>query len=93
MLWTEYLELWPAEKYVYFEALRTSILERGAIKGQDHQYGPEGIPLFEDGTIASFSFRAWGDLLSAIYNTKIEERKWDYMDFYYIYLPEDERIK
>lgn len=93
MFWEEYIEGCDQQVRLYYEALREAILERGAITGEYHQGGEDGTPLFSDGKIASFSFRGWGDFLSAVYNTEIEERKWNYMDFYYIYLPEDERIK
>jgi hypothetical protein len=92
MFWNEYLELFTPDCHGHMEALREAILQKGAFTGEAHQNDAEGTPLFSDGSIAAFSFRAWGDLLSAIFNTKIGEKKWDYMDFYYIYLPEDERL-
>ena len=39
-------------------------------------------PVFDDGTVGSFSFRAWGDLMAAIWNTEENTNKYSYMDFY-----------
>lgn len=93
MLWEDYIEGLPEDKLPYYNALRASILKNGAISGDDHQRAEYGTPLFSDGTIASFSFRGWGDLLASIFNSKINEKKWQYMDFYYTYLPDDPRLQ
>lgn len=66
------------EQYIY--ALRAYILENKVwIGGDQHQY--EGVPLFEDGTIALLSYRAWGDLMAAVWSTELN-RDFNYMDFY-----------
>jgi hypothetical protein len=41
----------------------------------------EGVPVFEDETISTFSYRAWGDLLSAIWSEE-ENKDYNYMAFY-----------
>lgn len=67
------------------EALRASIVDgRVWEDGGWHQneWGEESVPMFDDGTVATFSFRAWGDLLAAVW-TKQLGRQFCYMDFYY----------
>jgi hypothetical protein len=39
-------------------------------------------PVFDDGTVGGFSFRAWGDLLAAVWNTAEGTTKYSYMSFY-----------
>jgi len=82
MRWADYVDYWDDEDLVYAQALRRAIVER-SIKstGSDHQTGSELVPVFDDGTYASFTFRAWGDLLAAIWSDE-EGRDYNYMDFY-----------
>lgn len=84
--WTDYLELVcgdDASLHAYAEALRAEIVERRLWEdGGWHQCDDEGVPQFEDGTVASFSFRAWGDLLAAVWTEQLG-RQYCYMDFYY----------
>ena len=56
--------------------------QRGIVKhiGDDD----EGTPLFSDGTIGLFSFRAWGDLMAAI-SQSVDGKPRSYMSWYYIY--------
>jgi hypothetical protein len=64
----------------HFRVLRKAIIEHGIRRGGDwHQ--EEGVPLFSDGTVAQFSYRAWGDLLAAIWSEEDGE-EYTYMDFY-----------
>ena len=66
----------------YYEALRNAIIVRKLkYTGAQHQDKDDGTPLFEDDTVAHFSFRAWGDLMAAIWNTE-EDGTYSYMDFY-----------
>jgi hypothetical protein len=39
------------------------------------------VPVFDDGAIATFSFRAWGDLMAAIW-ADTDGRRHGYMDYY-----------
>lgn len=90
--WEEYVKHLPHEELVYYEALRAKILTDGLkCGGDDHQ--TDYIPLFSDGKIAGFSFRAWGDLLAAIYNTEENTEKYGYMDFYMSCLIETNKPK
>lgn len=60
--------------------LREQIIKLQIRSGGDwHQ--AEGTPLFEDGTIGSFSYRAWGDLLAATWSEE-DQVGYSYMDFY-----------
>jgi hypothetical protein len=87
MRWADYLMQWP-EFPEYSEALREAIIIRALKQGGDwHQHDEEGVPVFSDGTAATFSYRAWGDLLAAIWSTE-EDKDYGYMDFYM-----DARIK
>jgi hypothetical protein len=82
MRWGEYLGAWEESAYPYIEALRADIIKRGIKEcGPWHQKDPEGAPVFSDGTSATFSYRAWGDLLAAIWSTE-EDRDSHYMEFY-----------
>ncbi len=79
--WHDYADrLWPSS-LVYAEALKRYVIENNIrITGQEHQNGC-GIPLFSDGKVATFSFRAWGDIMAAIWSD-IDDKDYTYMDFY-----------
>jgi hypothetical protein len=79
--WADYLERWKPEAHPYAEALRDSIVN-GRIWEPGDWHQDHGFPLFEDGTTAAFSFRAWGDLLAAVWTEQLG-RQYCYMDFYY----------
>ena len=81
--WKDYIERTPEHEVKYVEAIREAVLEQGLrISGSMQQ--DTHIPLFSDGTIGTFSFRGWGDLMAAIFSEK-EDKDYSYMDFYYIY--------
>jgi hypothetical protein len=85
--WQDYLDNFQPETHPYYEAIRESIIEKKHwINGERHQNGDDGVPLFEDGTIGSFSFRAWGDLMAAI-SESVDHGKHNYMEFYYCMSP------
>lgn len=80
MVWQDYLDYHEKSAHPYLEALRTEIKTNNLqITGEHHQYN-SCAPLFSDGKIAEFSYRAWGDLMAAIYSTK--EKPLDYMEYY-----------
>jgi hypothetical protein len=82
MRWPDFIKRIKEEYRPYYEAIRVSVIENGyRHTGEYHQYGGEGVPVFEDGTIGSFSWRAWGDLMAAIWSTE-EDKDYCYMDFY-----------
>ena len=78
--WDDYIELFHEESRPYIEAIRQSVIEnKMRTTGEEHQYS--AVPLFEDDTVGMFSFRAWGDLMAAIWSTE-EDKDYHYMDFY-----------
>ena len=80
--WEEYMDRMSSEdKYPYYEALR-DIIVKDSIRcgGDEHQ--ARMVPVFDDGTVGRFSYRAWGDLMAAIWNTEEKTRKYCYLDFY-----------
>jgi hypothetical protein len=82
MRWGDYLAAADESIHPYLEALRAEILRLGLHEGGDwHQDSEAGAPLFEDGTWAAFSYRAWGDLLGAVW-AEAEGRDHHYMDHY-----------
>ena len=82
MRWKDYLDIWHPEVHPYLEAIRESVLNNKIrYTGQYHQNGSNGVPLFEDNSVALFSFRGWGDLMAAIWGEE-EDKDYSYMDFY-----------
>jgi len=81
MRWKDYLESWTDKVREYAEATREYIVANGIrTTGSEHQ--DEGWEfLYDDGTVSSFSFRAWGDLMAAIWSEE-ENEDYNYMDFY-----------
>lgn len=82
MRWKDYIETFTDKGKPYAEAIRESVLERGSLMtGDQHQHSANGVPLFDDGKIGEFSYRAWGDIMAAIWSEK-ENKDYSYMDFY-----------
>lgn len=80
--WKDYLEAFQLEVHPYLEAVRESVIEHGIrITGDQHQHSSDGVPKFSDGKYLLLSFRAWGDLMAAIWSEN-EDRDYSYMDFY-----------
>jgi len=80
--WEDYVDDIDPKFLPYYEALRSSVVEKRVRRGGDwHQDSPEGVPLFSDGTVAIFTFRGWGDLMAAVW-TEEDNRRYNYMDFY-----------
>ena len=79
--WKDYVEDLPPECVPYAEALREACVKHNIrITGLQHQNEANGVPVFSAGKIGSFSFRAWGDLMAAIWS-EAENRDYNYMDF------------
>lgn len=82
MRWKDYIKIWNNNSKNYIEAIRKSVVENNIkITGELHQNSYCGVPMFENMKVASFSFRAWGDLMAAIWSTE-ENTDYCYMDFY-----------
>lgn len=80
--WKDYLKNFTPEAHPYLEAVRTAILERQSrMTGERHQYSSDGVPIFSDGKRLELSYRAWGDLMAAVWSEQ-EGKDYTYMDFY-----------
>lgn len=85
--WADYLARWDPAVHAHAEALRAAIVAARIWEAGDwHQSEGCGVPLFDDGTVATFSFRGWGDLLAAVWTEQLG-RQYCYMDFYYASTP------
>ncbi len=61
------------------EALREDVIARGIkMSGPETQSRADGVPVFEDGRVALFTFRAWGDFVAAVWNTGGPDRDTGY---------------
>jgi len=79
--WKDYVEDLRPECIPYAEALREACVKHNIrITGVQHQNDSNGVPVFSDGKIGSFSLRAWGDLMAAIWS-EAENKDYNYMDF------------
>lgn len=80
--WDDYEAAFSESAQPYLEALRKEIINKN-IKycGNDHQELEDGVPVFNDNTVAMYSYRGWGDLMAAIWSTE-ENKDYSYMDFY-----------
>lgn len=82
MRWKDYLAQYVPEVHETLEWLRVAILENEIrCDGYEHQNTTASCPVFEDGTCACYSYRAWGDLMAAIWSTA-ENHDYSYMSFY-----------
>lgn len=82
MRWKDYLEIWKPEVHELLEDLRKAIVESGLkCTGAEHQSGALAVPLFPDGKVATYSYRAWGDLMAAVWSEE-ENKDYSYMSFY-----------
>ena len=80
--WNDHIANIEPKFVAHHEALRRAINAKGLRRGGDwHQRASDGVLVFGDGAIGTFSFRAWGDLMAA---TWVEEdrRGYGYMHFY-----------
>lgn len=81
--WEEYVSDLDDRIKPYVETLKEDILNKEIKEGGDwHQNADDGVPVFEDDTYLTMSYRAWGAMLAAIWNSTLEEPKYHYMDFY-----------
>lgn len=86
--WADYLAEWDPSVHHYAEALRHAVVVGRIWECGDWHQGEHcnGVPVFDDGTAATFSMRAWGDLLAAVWSEQLG-RPFCYMDFYYATAP------
>lgn len=82
MRWADYLEAWRPKAHPILERLRKEIIKNDIrCTGDQHQNGYPSVPLFANGKVATYSFRAWGDLMAAIWSTE-DNKDYSYMSFY-----------
>lgn len=82
MRWEDYKPYYTNYAHEELEQLRSKILENEIrCSGEDHQYNSKSVPLWSDKTVDTYSYRAWGDLMAAIYSTQ-ENKDYCYIDFY-----------
>jgi hypothetical protein len=79
--WEDYVNNWRKKVKPYARGLFDNIVA-GKIRmtGEQNQ-DVDTVPLFEDGTIGEFTWRAWGDLMAAVWS-KVDGKNYSYMDFY-----------
>jgi hypothetical protein len=81
-IWLDFIGQYHAEWHQHLEAIRHSIIEQQVWAGGDwHQYSPNGVPVLSDGHFLALSWRGWGELLAAVWNTKLGQQ-FTYIDFY-----------
>ena len=83
MRWEDYKAAWKEEVHESLEGLRLSIIANQInCTGDEHQHsGYPSVPLFDDGTVATYSYRAWGDLMAAVWSSEYD-KDYSYMSFY-----------
>lgn len=64
---------------VYFEALKEKIITDN-IRNGGFWHQREGCPVFSDGSAATYSLRAWGDLMAAIWSEQ-DQKDYSYTEF------------
>lgn len=80
--WPAYVADYAAEWHPHLEAIRQAILTTNVWAGGDwHQDSAHGVPVLSDGHFVGCSWRGWGGLLAAIWNSELGEH-FTYLDFY-----------
>ena len=82
MRWKDYLDIFKDKAHPDLEILRASIIKNNIkCNGSEHQNGFNAVPVWEDGSCDTYTFRSWGDLMAAVWSTE-ENEDYSYMDFY-----------
>ena len=83
MRWEDYLTKWKPYTHKILERLRSEIIKNNIrCTGDQHQHGNyKSCPVFANGKTATYSYRAWGDLMAAIWSTE-DDQDYSYMTFY-----------
>jgi hypothetical protein len=80
--WEDYKKSYKEEAWLLLEELRRSIIERQIrCTGEQHQNGYKAVPLWSNGKVDTYSYRAWGDLMAAVWSTE-DDKNYNYMTFY-----------
>lgn len=78
--WKDYIKTFDDNVKLYLEAIRKEVIDNN-LKFGGNTHREEMTPLFSDDTIGRFSYRAWGDLMAAIWSEE-ENKDYDYTYFY-----------
>jgi len=83
MRWKDYVESYIKEVRPDLEKLRKSIVKNGIrCTGEEHQHSNyKSVPLWDNGKVDTYSYRAWGDLMAAVWSTE-DNQDYSYMSFY-----------
>jgi len=83
MRWKDYIENFTDDGKLMVEHLREKIIENMVrCTGDQHQHsGYKSVPLFSNGKVATYSYRAWGDLMAAVWSEQ-DNKDYNYMTFY-----------
>ncbi len=80
--WPAYVAQYPTEWHPHLEAIRQSIIANQVWAGGDwHQEHAHGVLVLSDGHYMGCTYRDWGDLLAAVWSSKLGQQ-FSYMDFY-----------
>jgi len=81
--WDEYLKLIAEQWHPYMNAVKDSIIANNIkCTGSEHSEGEGFTPLFSDGYQLGLTWRAWGDLMAAVWNTAEDTNRYSYTNFY-----------
>lgn len=75
--WDEYIEGFGTEAVPYLQAVRECCEREGIVGTTGEQMANDHYFEFDDGSTLAFSWRAWGDLMSAI-----ADKREGYMAYY-----------
>lgn len=83
MRWKDYLEVFNENVHADLEKLRKAIIEKNIrCTGEQHQSDfYKSVPLWDNGLVDTYSYRAWGDLMAAIWS-EVDNTDYSYMSFY-----------
>lgn len=81
--WKDYLDNFKEEAHPMLEELKRSIIENGVrCTGEEMQdRGDKVVPLWSNGKVDTYTWRAWGDLMAAVWGDH-DKKNYNYMDFY-----------
>lgn len=80
--WPAYVADYAPEWHPHLEAIRHAIIANRVWVGGDwHQDSAHGVPVLSDGHFMACSWRGWGELLAAVWNSELG-KVFTYIDFY-----------
>ena len=83
MRWKDYLDNYIKKAHPLLEELKRSIIKNNikwtGEEKQENNYNT--VPLWSNGKVDTYSWRAWGDLMAAVWSEE-ENKDYCYMNFY-----------